>query len=373
MKLNRLVLSNFRNYKHLELNFDKRLNIFFGKNAQGKTSILEAIYYLSLLTSYRTNQDSELIYYTEPGFTLYANYENIYRENILKIDKNQLSKKRECSINDFVLSNKEYIGEFKVVAFSPEDLNIIKGEPMNRRRFINIQISRINKYYYTLLVNFNAILKQRNKLLRDIRDGVINKNNICIWDVEYVKVALEIIRIRQEFFYEFIPLTCTFYDNLSEESAKENLTCEYKINYSVFEDDKIKQQEHMLQILADSLDADIKRGSTGIGPHKDDFIFFIAGHDVYKFASQGQQRSIVLSLKLAEISYIQQKTNEYPILLLDDVLSELDEFKKEKLLNNIPDTVQVFITITEKRLLPDKISAIEDLAYYQVINGMVEL
>lgn len=371
MKINKLILQNFRNYKHLEISFEKRLNIFCGKNAQGKTSILEAIYYLSLLTSYRTNQDIELINYHEQEFRLYAQYQNTYRENSLKISKSQLNKKRECSINDIILSNKDYIGEFKVVAFSPEDLDIIKGEPLNRRRFINIQISRINKYYYSLLVNFNAILKQRNKLLRDIRDGAINKNNICVWDLEYVRVATEIIRIRAEFFKEFIPLACDFYDNLSE-SEQETLSCEYKTNCNIGYLSKEEDQEQFLKVLANSLDSDIKRGSTSIGPHKDDFIFFIAGHDVYKFASQGQQRSIVLSLKLAEISYIQQKTNEYPVLLLDDVLSELDELKKEKLLQNIPSVVQVFITVTERRLLPDSIFNLDsELSYYQVVNGMV--
>ena len=373
MKLNKLKLINFRNYKDLDIDFDKRLNIFCGKNAQGKTSILESIYYLSLLTSYRTNQDAELINYNEQGFQIYASYQNNYRENILKINKNQLNKKRECSINDIILSNKDYIGEFKVVAFSPEDLDIIKGEPTNRRRFINIQISRINKYYYTLLVTFNAILKQRNKLLRDIRDGVINRNNICIWDVEYAKVATEIIRIRKDFFKEFMPISCEFYATLADNN-NEVLSCEYKTNCSVEDDGSSNQQEFLIKLLKDSLESDIKRGSTGIGPHKDDFTFFITGYDVYKFASQGQQRSIVLSLKLAEIEYIKIKTNEYPILLLDDVLSELDVFKKERLISNIPNTVQVFITVTEKKILPDSVFLLDnELAYYNVKNGMVEL
>lgn len=371
MKLNKLIVHNFRNYKTLELSFDKRLNIFCGQNAQGKTSILEAIYYLSLLTSYRTNQDIELINYHEQEFSLYAHYQNIYRDNTLKIHKNKVSKKRECSINDIILNNKDYIGEFKVVAFSPEDLDIIKGEPINRRRFINIQISRINKYYYSLLVNFNAILKQRNKLLRDIRDGIINKNNICVWDIEYARVSIEIMRIRKEFFEEFIPLACDFYCSLTE-NAQEVISCECKTNCNIDILDKNSQQEQLIKVLSESLEADIKRGNTSIGPHKDDFVFFIQGHDVYKFASQGQQRSIVLSLKLAEISYIQQKTNEYPILLLDDVLSELDELKKEKLFTNIPETVQVFITVTEKRLLPESIFNFDkETSYYQVVNGMV--
>lgn len=370
MKLNKLVLKNFRNYKELDLNFDKRLNIFFGKNAQGKTSILEAIYYLSLLTSYRTSQDSELINYNEQEFQIYGLYQNIFRENNIKVFKNNTSKKRECSINDILLNNKEYIGEFKAVAFSPEDLEIIKGEPMNRRRFINIQISRINKYYYSLLVNFNAILKQRNKLLKDIRDGVINKNNICVWDVEYSKTALEVMRIRKDFFSEFIPISCDFYNKLSE-NQQEILTCEYKASYETTLEDKKEQQEAMLKHLADSLDLDIKRGSTGIGPHRDDFQFFINNYDVQKFASQGQQRSIILSMKLAEILYINLKTNEYPILLLDDVLSELDENKKEKLLKNISEEVQVFVTVTETRLLPEKINELSSIEYFEVVDGVV--
>lgn len=367
MQLSRIYLNNFRNYDHLELNINKRINILFGKNAQGKTGILEAVYYLSLLTSYRTNQDNELIKHSASEFSIAANYRNNLDDNYsISVKKSQITKKRECLINSIAFTNKDFIGELKAVAFSPDDLEIIKGEPSIRRKFLNIQISRINKYYYSLLVKFNIIIKHRNKLLKDIRENTAKTSSLAIWDCEYAQIALEIIRLRTEFLTEFLPIVYEIFIKLTD-NFDEKLHCLYKTNVL-----NNTNSDSFITDLQQYQDNDIKRGSTALGPHKDDFIFSINDYEAGKFASQGQQRSIVLALKLAEIVYIKNKTGEYPVLLLDDVLSELDEQKKAKLLQYLNKNVQVFITVTERELLPLNCLNHSEIDLFEVKNATLQ-
>lgn len=374
MQINRLFLKGFRNYINLDVDFSRKINVFYGKNAQGKSSILEAIYYLSLLSSYRTNIENELINHNNEEFLVAGRYENIYQNHTCKIKKNKATRKRQCYLNEKLLGAKEYIGNFKSVLFSPEDLKIIKGEPATRRRFINIQIAQNNSYYYSLLLKNQNILKQRNKLLKEIREGRLLASQLIVWNEQYAEINLEIIKIRAEFFREFLPLVSQIYLQLT--GTYERLDCQYltncvdltATNFTVTAQDKAS----FLEKLHVNLPLDLKRGSTSLGAHKDDCQFFLNDHDAHKFASQGQQRTIVLCLKLAEILYIHQKAGEYPVLLLDDVLSELDEQKKQKLLAFVCEKLQLFITVTEKELLPNSLLTNSEVDFFQIQAGRVK-
>ena len=373
MKINKLLLENFRNYSSLDIDFSNDINIIYGANAQGKTSILESFYYLSLLSSYRSHYDADLIKHNCEKFIVAAEYSDNDKKNSIKVLKSILNKKRVCSVNNVDVSTRDFIGELKVVSFSPDDLEIIKGEPAIRRRFINIQLSRINKYYYNLLVKFNAILKQRNKLLKDIKEKKYASSTLEAWDYEYTQISLEIINQRRVFFENFIPDVQIFFAKQVNVS-RETLTCEYKTNYIL--DNELSKQEQInnfLLKLKSLHDVDIKKGCTSVGPHKDDFIFSINGYESNKFASQGQQRSIILALKLAEINYIIKHTSEYPVLLLDDVLSELDDNKKKNFLFGLDKNLQIFITVTELDLLPnDFLHNNSKVDVFEIKNAQVE-
>lgn len=374
MQINRLFLKCFRNYLNLDVNFSKKINVFYGKNAQGKSSILEAIYYLSLLSSYRTNTEYELTNHTSDEFLVAGRYENIYQTHTCKIKKSKITRKRSCYLNEKLLGPKEYIGNFKSVLFSPEDLRIIKGEPATRRRFINIQIAQNNSYYYSLLLKNQNILKQRNRLLKEIKEGRLLASQLTVWNEQYAEITLEIVRIRAEFFREFLPLVSQIYLQLT--GTHERLDCKYLTTCVEFEKTDFTIDKHwhtkFLDKLTASLPLDLKRGSTSLGAHKDDCQFFLNEYDAHKFASQGQQRTIVLCLKLAEILYVYKKSGEYPVLLLDDVLSELDEPKKQKLLDFVCGKLQLFITVTEKELLPTSLRTNSEVDFFQVQEGQIE-
>ena len=223
------------------------------------------------------------------------------------------------------------------------------------------------------MVKFNAILKQRNKLLKDIKEGKCYVGLLNAWDCEYAAVVLEICKQRKLFFEEFLPYVLDFF-HLHINVVQENLRCEYKTNVEIQEELSNEQNiENILELLKKNHEQDIRKGNTGIGPHKDDFIFTINGHEANKFASQGQQRSIVLALKIAEIKYILKKTEEYPVLLLDDVLSELDENKKNNFLAGLDENLQVFITVTELELLPKSfLKDPEQIDFFKIEQGKAE-
>lgn len=374
MKINRLFIKDFRNYHNLDVSFYKKINVFYGQNAQGKSSLLEAIYYLSLLSSYRTNIENEMITHEQEEFIVAGRYENLYQAHTCKVKKNKTTRKRSCYLNERLLMAKEYIGNFKSVLFSPEDLKIIKGEPTTRRRFINILICQNNNYYYSLLLKYQNILKQRNRLLKEIREGRLLASQLAVWNEQYAEITLEIIKIRHDFFQEFLPLVSQIYLQLT--GTHEHLNCQYLTDCVEFGETELvvnaATKNTFIEKLVANLAVDLKRGSTSIGAHKDDCQFFLNDYDAHKFASQGQQRTIVLCLKLAEILYIYQKSGEYPVLLLDDVLSELDEHKKSKLLAFVSEKLQLFITVTEKELLPVELLNNPEVDFFEVRQGSLE-
>lgn len=359
MKINSLDLKNFRNYDILNISFDEETNIIYGDNAQGKTNILEAIYVAATTKSHRGSKDREMIAFHEEESHIKAIVQK--KETSYRIDMHlKKNKPKGIAINGVPIRRaSELFGIINIVFFSPEDLNIIKDGPAARRRFIDMELSQIDKIYLNDISNYNRILIQRNKLLKEIgfRDDV--KDTLDVWDMQLNNFGLRIIERRKTFIKDLNEIINGIHHNLS--GGKENLVIEYEPN--------VDTSDFERQIFL-SRERDIKTKMTNIGPHKDDICFKINGNDVRKYGSQGQQRTAALSLKLSEISLVKRVIHDNPILLLDDVLSELDSNRQNYLLNSIKD-IQTIITCTgldefiNNRFEVNKI--------YKVIDGTVSM
>lgn len=334
MKIKSLDLQNFRNYDLLNIEFDKDTNIIYGDNAQGKTNILEAIYVSSTTKSHRGSKDREMISFNQDESHIKAIVDKNgtpYRVD-MHIKKN---KSKGIAINGIPLKKaSELFGMINVVIFSPEDLNIVKEGPAARRRFIDLELSQIDKIYLSDISNYNRVLMQRNKLLRDLSFNSGAFDTLDVWDMQLEKFGTDIIKRRRKFVEDLNGIVEKIHSNLS--GGKEKLVIEYEPNVN---DSEFEKQ------LEISRDRDLKTKMTNIGPHKDDICFKINGNDVRKYGSQGQQRTVALSLKMAEIELVKQIIHDNPILLLDDVLSELDGNRQNYLLNNIND-IQTIVTCT---------------------------
>ena len=363
MKVNKIILRNIRNYVNLSLDFTQGINIFVGQNAQGKTNILESIYYGAMGRSHRTNVDAELIRWQQESgsITIFFSRMNIENSLILKISNNQ---KKEIISNNYAIKNRELIGLLNVVLFSPEDLMLIKGMPAMRRRFLDIEISQANPTYYQQLLKYNRIVTQRNNLLKKIREHKDRPDMLDAWDEQLAVAASKIVYKRQEAVKKLAMLANLMHRKIT--ASKENLTLSYQ-KHEINSNDIENLAKEYKSKLTEFRQNDIWRGSTSIGPHKDDLILTVNGVNLRTFGSQGQQRTGVLSLKLAELEFIKSETGEYPILLLDDVMSELDAVRREHLLAFIKDRVQTVITATEEKYFPDW----EFGKYYHVENGTI--
>ncbi len=329
-----LELLNFRNYKDLHISFDKGTNIFYGDNAQGKTNILEAVYMASTAKSHRGSKDKEIISFSEDE----AHIKMFVRKDKFseRIDMHlKKSKAKGIAINGIPIRKaSELFGISNVVIFSPEDLNIIKNGPADRRRFIDMELCQLDSSYTNSLSNYNRTLLQRNKLLKELQFNNDYLELIKVYDIQIVKYGKDIIEKRKAFINELNDITADIHYRLT--GSKENLRLVYEPNVSseLFEEELDRGRER-----------DIKNRVSLIGPHRDDMMFTANGIDLRKFGSQGQQRSAALSLKLAEIELVKKKIKDSPVLLLDDVLSELDSSRQEHLLECISD-IQTFITCT---------------------------
>ncbi len=334
MKINSINLQNFRNYNILNISFDGETNIIYGDNAQGKTNILEAIYVSATTKSHRGNKDREMISFNEDE----AHIKSIVEKNgtTYRIDMHlKKNKSKGIAINGIPIKKaSELFGIINIVVFSPEDLNIIKEGPGARRHFIDMELSQIDKIYLSDLSNYNRILVQRNKLLKDLYFSNDAIDTLDIWDMQLVNYGRRMIEARKRFIKSLNEIIGEIHRNLS--ANKEQLLIKYEPNVceSEFEKQLIRNRER-----------DLKTKMTNIGPHKDDISFYINGNDVRKFGSQGQQRTAALSLKLSEIEFVKSIIHDSPILLLDDVLSELDSNRQNLLLNSIKD-IQTIITCT---------------------------
>ncbi|MFS1510938.1 DNA replication/repair protein RecF [Chengkuizengella sp. SCS-71B] len=369
MFLKKLTLNNYRNYQSIEINLDHNINIFIGPNAQGKTNLLEAIYVMALTKSHRTNTDKELIGWGSDETTLYCEIEKKYGNNKLEIHLSQKGKKVKVNgLEQRKLS--DFIGVLNVVMFAPEDLEIVKGSPKIRRRFIDMELGQVHPSYIYDLQQYQKILNQRNNLLKQHHSAEDKRLNdlLTIWDQQFVQFGIKIIKKRQHFIKKLQIWTEQIHSSIT--NGKENLKVIYKpsFEFEQFDDETVLFNQFMLK-LTKMREQEIKRGVTLIGPHRDDLLFLINDKEVQTFGSQGQQRTTALSIKLAEIELIHEEVGEYPLLLLDDVLSELDQYRQTQLIETFQDKVQTFITTTGIESV--NLSKLNEAKLFHVLEGTV--
>ena len=353
MWINKIKISNFRNYDNEEINLEKNINIFYGENAQGKTNIIEAIFLCSMGKSFRSKKDKEMINFNKENSLVEIEFEKSDRKGNIKIE---LSDKKIVYINGIKIKKlSELLGNINVVIFTPDDINILKGGPQNRRRFLDIMISQLKPNYMHNLNLYLKTLEQRNNYLRQIKKENKSEELLDIWDEKIAQYAEIISRYRNEFIEKIKEKIKDIHKEIT--NNKEEIEIQYIT-------DCIDRDEY-LNILNNRRKLDIIKGFTTKGIHRDDFMIYINKKEINIYGSQGQNRTAMLSLKLAELQVIYDEIGEYPILLLDDFMSELDKNRRKNFLENIEDT-QVIITGTEKL-------DIENLKYleYNVSNGKV--
>ncbi|MCU0082207.1 DNA replication/repair protein RecF [Streptococcus danieliae] len=346
MWLKELQIHQFRNYKDVKLQFQPGLTVFLGQNAQGKTNLLEAIYFLALTRSHRTRLDKELTQFDTNNFQLQGVLAKL--TGTLPLEIAWTSKGRMTKVNHLKqarLSN--YIGHMNVVLFAPEDLQLVKGSPSLRRRFVDMDLGQIKSTYLAELSQYQYILKQRNSYLKSSQK--IDSNYLDVLDEQLAQSGARVIQHRLQFLADLETVARTQQEHLSED--QEILRVHYKSSVDLQDDLQLLSQ-NLTQALLEKRQTDIFKRSTSVGPHRDDVRFSLNGIDA-KYGSQGQQRSLILSLKLAEIQLIKNVTRESPILLLDDVMSELDNHRQTRLLEAISGDIQTFLTTTSLDHLQD--------------------
>ncbi len=355
MKIRRVSLKNYRNYADETVELAPGINVFLGQNAQGKTNILEAVYYAALGRSHRTSADAELIRWEEGEARLSVDFLRRDAENRLEF-KFLRDRRRQMTRNGAAIRMKDLIGALNVVLFSPEDLFLIKGAPAGRRRFLDMEISQANPAYFYDLAIYTRLLNQRNSLLKRIRDGMASESELPLWDAQLVPKAVSVVKKR----IEAVKKLDVFAEKTQEElsGGRERLSLLYEIHGEDGENAETMTNDLFSwynKKLAESAELDILRGITRFGPHRDDLGFFINGVDLRAYGSQGQQRTGVLALKLAELAFFREETGEYPTLLLDDVMSELDSGRREQLLAFIRgEDMQALITATDEAYFPPR-------------------
>ena len=334
MYIQSLELKNYRNYDRLIIEFSSGTNILYGDNAQGKTNILEAVYLGATTKSHRGSKDKEIIRFgeNESHIRIHLMKQDIGHQIDMHLKK---SRTKGAAIDRIPIKrSSDLLGFVPVIFFSPEDLSIIKNGPSERRKFLDIELSQLEKMYLHQLSSYNRVMAQRNNLLKQLAYQRELLDTLDSWDLQLVKYGSEVIRYRQKFIEDLNEIIREIHKNLTGKKEKIVLKYDYSVNYDEF-----------LTVLQRKREIDLKYASTGAGPHRDDIEFLVNGIDIRKFGSQGQQRTAALSLKLAQIELVKRQTGETPILLLDDVLSELDSSRKNYLLDSIKD-IQTLITGT---------------------------
>lgn len=338
MNITTLILKNFRNYVEERFEFSSGINILTGANAQGKTNAAEAIFFLCTGYSPRANKDKLVIKNGQESSEIFGEAQSIYGKVSVKINFNKFDKKSIYINGIQVLKIGELLGNIHSVFFNPSELKLVQESPEDRRRFLNISLSQMSKGYFYALQRYNKILSQRNNLLKEPDKSIIYET-LPIWDEQLCKQAGKIIKARNEFLSEISPLAEEKHAFLSD--GKEVLKMKTESGYYGTEEEI---SYAMYQDLKTGLEKDMRLGFTTIGPHRDDIKFELNGDDVRVFGSQGQQRTVALSLKLAETETFFKRFGEYPILILDDVLSELDKKRQKKLVSAVEGMQTVFTT-----------------------------
>lgn len=345
MYIEELALRNYRNYQELSLDFGNNVNVFLGENAQGKTNVMESIYVLAMAKSHRTSNDKELIRWDEDYAKIEGRIKKLHGSVPMQLVISKKGKKAKCNhIEQQKLS--QYVGNMNVVMFAPEDLNLVKGSPQVRRRFVDMEIGQVSAVYLHDISQYQKILLQRNHYLKMLQ---LNKQTdhtmLEILTEQFIQAAVKITVKRFEFLRLLEKWAQPIHEGISR--GLETLKVVYKPSVDVLEDQDLSKMVMCFEEkFAKTKKREIERGVTMFGPHRDDLIFYVNGRDVQTFGSQGQQRTTALSVKLAEIELIHSEIGEYPILLLDDVLSELDDYRQSHLLNTIQGKVQTFVTTT---------------------------
>lgn len=354
MIIKSLELADFRNYDSLHIDFSKGTNILYGDNAQGKTNILEAIYLSATTKSHKGSKDKDIVNFDKEEAHIRTYLEKDSME--IRVDMHLRKNKTKGIAIDGQKIKKaaELLGLLNVVFFSPEDLSIIKNGPAERRRFVDMELCQLDQFYLYNLNHYNKIVNQRNKLLKDMYFNPSLRETLNIWDSQLVSFGSKIIERRKLFVEQLNDIIYDIHNKLS--GGKEELKVKYE------PDVEISDYEQNLLMCQDK---DVKLKQTTVGPHRDDFCFMVKDVDIRKFGSQGQQRTAALSLKLSEIELVKKIANENPVLLLDDVLSELDSHRQNYLLSTIGD-IQTIITCTgldefvNNRFEIDKVFQIEN-------------
>lgn len=343
MHVKKLRLINYRNYDNLNINLNKKVNIFIGKNAQGKTNLLESIYLCATGRSFRTNRDREIINFKKNQAYVGANISlgNFEKFIEIKMDRN---KTKIIRVNKTELKNyKELYSGLNVVVFSPEDLRLVKEGPQERRNFLNMEISQIKPVYNYNVSRYKKVLFQRNNILKANKFRKDISSILEIFDLQLIKLGTEIILERDRYIKDLSDISNKTHKNIT--LSKEDLKLSYKTNIDIMHK-KEDMKNKYLNDLKNNIKNDLETGSTELGPHRDDMDMEINGKNLKTYGSQGQQRTVVLSIKLSEVELIKRERGMYPVLLLDDVFSELDEERRKYLIRSFKD-MQTLITVTD--------------------------
>ncbi|GMA50738.1 DNA replication and repair protein RecF [Alicyclobacillus contaminans] len=369
MHVQSLTLTNYRNYETLHIAFSPSVNVFVGENAQGKTNALEAIYFLAMGKSHRTHRDADCIRWNCSDAQIQSEVFVHGKVRRLQIDFHQGAKRASVNgVNQAKMT--DFVGQFQVVLFAPEDLQLVKGGPQGRRRFIDMELGQTYPKYLYHLSQYQRALQQRNSLLKNMLPNA--SALLDVLDAQLVEHGSEVLLRRLRFLDRMKQLAADIYTSISD--GREELALDYACSVAPMTDSEPPDKSRIQSLFSAALErrrsADMQAGHTTVGPHRDDLLFTLNGQPVQSFASQGQQRTIALSLRLAEIDLIQQEVGEYPVLLLDDVLSELDDIRQRNLVFNMSQKVQTIVTTTSLFQLRDKLQA--DVRLFQVRSGIIQ-
>ncbi len=362
MRIDSLTIKGFRNLKPLELKFAEEgaALAFVGSNGQGKTNILEAIYMLALSKTFRSHAAADVIGFDEDFCKAEAKIETSGGNKTLEFSLMKGMAQKGLKVNGVKKNAAEFIGNLKAVFFSPEDISLISLEPKIRRRYMDILLSQTDHEYLEDLMRYQETVKQRNALLRRIRDKEAKESELEFWDGAMAEKGIKVMKKRQELVKSLSDLVLPYYNAIAQSENK------VEVHY-LTKAGEVKGKKDLLELIVKNHDRDIGSGTTQIGPHRDDLAFFLNGHDMEYFASRGEWRSLVLALKFAEIAIIKEISGETPVLLLDDVFSELDEARQKYLMTAIVG-VQTFLTTTHEEFL----AGVEaPLHIYRVEGGKV--
>lgn len=374
MFIRKLNLLNFRNYELLQLtDISKERVVLIGNNAQGKSNLIEALYTLSFGVSYRAKKEVDLIFWNQKEAGIYAELDTNLSTKELSLVLHKNSQKTLKIDGHNVKRLSKFVGNLKIVLFSSEDLMLIKGAPSERRSFVDKLLVQVYPHYYHQLQVYNKLIQQRNHILKSMRENnSFDYLQLSIWDDQIVEISVNIYRLRVELINEISEISSKYHEAISNSSEKISIKYNSSVPELDFENfDEAPFKTILTKHFETNYRKEVLRAQSLYGPHRDDISFFINDKEVKTFASQGQQRTLVLSLKLAEIMYIKKQSGETPILLLDDVMAELDKERQKKLLELVGKDTQTFITTTHLEDFSE--NWLKTSTVLNVDNGKLEL